>query len=106
MQTANVTWEALRSLDSATFTGIYLALGTPLVHPSFILTIVNNSTVIVTVSINGTSDVDAVGIGATKEYKIDNERGLNSIPAGTQFFIKGAAGTGLVYLSSLYIIEA
>ena len=34
--TTRLAWETLRSIDSATFVGTYLALGDPLANPSYI----------------------------------------------------------------------
>ena len=45
--------EALRSRDSATFTGAYQTLGTTLNFASPLLKFVNNSTVLVTISWDG-----------------------------------------------------
>ena len=53
-----VFYEALRSINSATFTGVYQALGTVLAHNPFLIKMVNNSTVPVTVSIDGIVDHD------------------------------------------------
>lgn len=103
---ARVTWEPLRSIDSATLTGSYQALGTPLVHPSYKLKIVNNSTSLVTISINGTSDIDVVPSISGWIYDetvLGPANNLPAVPAGTQIFVKGAAGTGLIYLVSQFI---
>lgn len=104
--TNNLDWEVLRTLDSATLAGAYLALGTPLLHPSYILKIVNGSTSIITVSRNGTSDIDVVLAGGTVEYNEGKgqEAYQLSAPQGTQFYVKGTAGTGLIYLVSQYIV--
>jgi hypothetical protein len=102
--TQRLTWETLRSVDSATLTGIYVKLGTPLVNPSALLKIINNSTVLVTVSIDGVTDIDVAPSGSFWLYDESKTRNLESVPAGTQFWIKGAAGTGSVYLVTQYII--
>lgn len=49
-------FETLRTIDSATFTGSYQAVGTVLTNPSVLLKIVNNSLVAVTISYNGVND--------------------------------------------------
>lgn len=103
-----LTWETLRSIDSATLTGSYQAVGTPLAHPSYICKLVNNSTVLVTISIDGTNDVDVAPAGSFWLYD-ESKAGLNSampaLPAGTQILVKGSAGTGSIYLVTQYIIQ-
>ena len=104
--TTRLAWETLRSIDSATFTGSYQALGTPLVNPSYILKMVNNSTVLVTVSINGTTDIDICP--ANSFWLYDEDEGNQehvAMPAGTQIYVKGSAGTGSVYLVTQYRIR-
>jgi len=107
--TNRIDWEPLRSIDSATFVGTYLKLGTPLQYPAYILKLVNASDVLVTISINGTSDIDVAPSNSFWLYD-EGKVGINSqypsLPAGTQVFVKGAAGTGSVYLVSQYIVVA
>lgn len=107
--TQRIAWETLRSIDSATFTGSYQALGTPLSYPSYILKLVNNSTVLVTISIDGTNDMDVAPASSFWLYD-ESKSGLNSpfpaCPQGTQVYVKGSAGTGSVYLVSQYIIQS
>jgi hypothetical protein len=104
--TTRVTWEPLRSIDSATFTGSYQAVGTPLQQPSYILKLVNNSNVLVTISIDGVNDVDVAPANSFWLYDEDTSGNPSpeSIPAGTQIYVKGSAGAGLVYLVSQYIV--
>lgn len=103
--TTRLTWEPLRSIDSATFTGNYLPLGDPLSHPAYILKLVNNSTVLVTISIDGTTDIDVAPSNSFWLYDEDEgNQSHEAIPAGTQIYVKGSAGTGSVYLVSQYII--
>lgn len=107
--TDRIAWETLRSIDSATFTGSYQALGTPLANPSYICKLVNNSTVLVTISINGTTDIDVAPAGSFWLYdegKTGVSSGFPAISKGTQFYVKGSAGTGSVYLVSQYIIQS
>jgi len=102
-----LNWEPLRSIDSATFTGSYQLLGTPLNHPSYILKIINNSNVLITISIDGVVDVDVVPAGSFVLYDEDTS-GIptpEAIPQGTQFFVKGNAGAGSVYLVTQYIVS-
>jgi len=105
--TNRLAWETLRTLDSATFTGVYLALGTPLLYPSYICKLVNNSTVLVTISIDGVNDVDVAPSGSFWLYdegKVGSAGAFPALPARTQIYVKGSAGTGLVYLVTQYII--
>lgn len=106
--TAKIAWETLRSVDSATFAGTYTLLGTPLVHPSYICKLVNNSTVLITISIDGATDVDVAPANSFWLYdegKVGMSGALPALPAGTQIFVKGTAGTGSVYLVSQYIVQ-
>jgi len=105
--TGRLTWEPLRSIDSATVSGTYQAVGTPLAHPSYICKMVNNSTKDVTISIDGTTDVDFCPAGSFWLYdegKVGLSGSLPALPAGTRFFVKGTAGTGAIYLVTQYII--
>lgn len=102
--TTRIAWETLRSIDSATFTGSYQALGTPLAHPSYICKLVNNSTVLVTISINGSTDIDIAPAGSFWLYDEAKTEAHEGLPQGTQIFVKGIAGTGSVYLVTQYQI--
>jgi hypothetical protein len=106
MATNRVQWEPLRSIDSSTFTGSYQAVGTPLVNPSYILKLVNNSTMLVTISIDGVNDIDVAPANSFWLYD-EGKMGISAqfpaVPAGTQVYVKGLAGTGSVYLVSQYI---
>ena len=64
LYSSKVTWENLRTINSSTLTGAYAALGTPLANPSYILKMVNNSNVLVTVSIDGVNDIDVCPAGS------------------------------------------
>lgn len=100
-------WEVLRTIDSATFTGAYQALGTPLLHPSYKCKLVNNSTSLITISNDGINDKDVAPGGSFWLYDegtVSQSGSFPALPAGTQIYVKGAAGTGLVYLVSQYII--
>jgi hypothetical protein len=100
-----LAWETLRTLDSATFVSTYLKLGTPLLNPSYICKLVNNSNVLVTISIDGATDIDVAP--ANSFWLYDEGKGQEayqlSLPKGTQIFVRGPTGTGLVYLVTQYI---
>ena len=102
--TTRIEWETLRSIDSATFVGTYLKLGGPLLFPSYKIKLVNNSNVLVTVSKDGTTDIDVAPANSFWLYDEDVTNNHESLPAGTQIFVKGSVGTGSVYLVSQYLI--
>jgi hypothetical protein len=107
MFTSRIAWENLRTIDSATFVSTKLPLGDPLLFPSYILKLVNNSTVLVTISIDGVNDVDVAPANSFWLYdegKVGMNSGFPAMPKGTQIYVTGAAGTGLVYLVSQYLI--
>lgn len=100
-------YEALRSRDSATFTGAYQTLGTAITHAASIVKIVNNSTVLVTVSVDGTTDHDILPANSFTLYDVTSDSPSNRSDvfwkAGTQVYVKGSAGTGSVYLVVQYV---
>lgn len=103
-----ITYEPLRSVDSATLMGAYLKLGTPLAHPASIVKLVNNSTVLITISIDGVTDHDVVPPNSFFLYDETSNSPVNIseesvyMPQGTQYYISGSVGTGLVYLVVQY----
>lgn len=108
--TTRLNWEPLRSLNTATNptfgAGGYAALGTPLANQSYILKLVNNSNVLVTISTDGVNDYDVAPANSFWLYD-ENEGSSNFLPAGTQIYVKsgtGAAGVGIIYLVTQYII--
>lgn len=104
MYTTRIAWETLRTL-AGPFSGAYQALGGPLLHPSYILKLVNNSTVLVTISIDGVTDVDVAPAGSFWLYDEDEGNQQHpAMPQGTQIYVKGTAGTGSVYLVSQYLL--
>lgn len=103
--TQRIAWETMRSIDAAALTGGYDALGTPLTEPSFILKLVNDSDTSVTVSIDGSNDIDILPANSFVLY--DETKGkipdVQFIPENTQFYVSGVAGTGTIYLVSQYL---
>ena len=107
--TFRLNWEPLRSVNSATLTGVYVTMGTPLVYPGYILKMVNNSTSLVTISLDGINDMDvcpANSFWLYDEGKVGLSGGFPALPAGSQILIKGAVGTGLIYLVNQYIVPS
>jgi len=107
--TSRIAWETLRSIDAASIAdaALYYPIGTALQNPSYICKMVNNSSVLVTVSIDGENDIDVLPANSFwlyDEAKYGNPA-IQFLPAGTQFFVKGATGgTGLIYLVTQYIV--
>ena len=101
--------ETLRTINSATFTGSYQALGTALSHNVLLVKITNNSTVGITVSWDGVNDHDFVPAGSFVLYDITANKPQQSpglfIGKGTVFYVKAAAGVGTVYITTLYGVE-
>lgn len=112
--TSRIAWETLRSVDSASApfnTGVYTPIGGPLIHPSYICKLVNNSNILVTVSIDGVIDIDVAPANSFWLYDegkmLPGVAPVLALPQGTQIFIKsgtGAGGTGLIYLVTQYIL--
>ena len=103
--------EPMLTINSASFSGSYLpflnslSATTPITNPSRILLLINGSGVIVTISWDGTTDHLVLLPGAAFVF----DESANSVSeatlttaGGTQFYAKGSASTGLVYLSTFY----
>lgn len=102
--TTRLAWETLRVIDSATLTGGYDPIGTPLEHASYICKLVNNSTNLVTISIDGETDIDVAPANSFWLYDEMKTKEHEGLPSGTQFFVSGTAGTGNIYLVSQYLV--
>ncbi len=107
--TRKLLYDTIRTIDSSTFTGSYQNLGSALSFPCSIVKVVNNSTVLVTVSIDGTTDQDILPGNSFFLYDVTSdsptESGSIFIQKGTQFYVKGAVGSGSVYLVTLYVSQ-
>ena len=100
--------ETIRSIDSATYTGSYQKLGTPLSYACCLAKFVNNGTTAMTISWNGVDDHDFVPANSFALYDVGSDAGAQRglyISQGTQFWVKGTAGTGLVYLTAFHTSE-
>src|SRR5574338_128171 len=102
-----IKYEALRSIDSATFTGSYQAVGTPLTHAARKVKFKNLSNQIVTISTDGTNDMDVfqANSGDSDDISANSNGGYIEavmFPVGTQFYVKGSAGTGSFYIVVQY----
>lgn len=114
--TNRVTWELLRSFDTSTIASasVFYNVGGPLLYPSYKLKMVNNSNILVTVSIDG---VHAYDVCPANSYWLYDETQASistastpAIPQGTQISIQygsyvATPGTGLVYLVSQYLVQ-
>lgn len=107
--TQRLAYETIRSVDTSTLSGSYVALGTPLLHPATIVKMVNNSNVLVTVSTDGTNGHDILPGNSFFLYDVTANlpSSTNAVlmPAGTQYYVSSSAGIGLVYLVIQYIVQ-
>ena len=98
----------MTSISATTLTGAsYQIIGVPLPNPCSLIKIVNNSTVDVSISTDGLTDMDIVPTGGFTLYdataNLPHSSDATLFPKNTQFFVKGVAGTGSIYLVGLYI---
>lgn len=98
-------FEPLRSLAFGAVAAGYTAIGTPLLNPCRILTIVNTCNVGVILSLDGVTDHIIVPAGTAKVYDETSNRSASIqgfyIPQGTQFSVKreaAAPASGNVYI--------
>ena len=108
--TTKITYGSLASVDSSTLSGSFVSIGSPLLYQSGIVKFVNNSNVLITVSIDGVNECDILPANSFFLYDITSNlpNGLQGsfFPEGTQFYIKGSSGTGRVYLAYLYLMPS
>lgn len=100
----------LRTINSSTLTSSYQNLGAPLSHPASLIKLINNSNVFVTLSTDGINDMDVCAANSFFLYDETANSPTNGVdavffPEGTQFMIKGTAGTGSIYLVVQYIVQ-
>jgi hypothetical protein len=103
--TNRIAWETLRSINSTTLNGTYQAVGSAFANPSYKCKLVNNSTSLVTISIDGLTDIDVAPAGSFWLYDETITAREESLPKGTQIFVKGSAGTGLIYLVTQFLVS-
>lgn len=100
-----VHFETLRSIDSATFSGAFQAVGTPLANPCRLIKFVNNSNKDVIVSDDGINAKDIVPANSFALYDFTSNEIKDEgffFPMGTQLYAKGSAGVGLFYITVIY----
>lgn len=100
--------ETERVADATLFNNTFQTFGTPLDNPSRMLIFVNNSTIDVKISFDGTNAAFTVLASANVILDLTSNA-VSGVPLevreGTQFYIKGAAAGGAgeeVYLSTFY----
>lgn len=108
--TNRLLYEPLRSIDSATFTGDYQAIGEPLANPCTLIKLINASNQLVTISVDGVTNHDVAPANSFWLYDITTntprEEGSGIfVSQGTQYYVSGSAGTGLVYLVVQYVMR-
>jgi hypothetical protein len=97
--------DVLRSINSATFTGAYLPIGTPLAFSVRIIKFTNLSTSTCTISWDGINPHEIIPSGGFVLLDVSSNREnaqFFEIQMGTQFYVSGAVGTGDVYISCYY----
>lgn len=102
-----IGFEAMKTIDSATFTGSYQVVGTVTSNEARAFCITNNSNKAVTFSLDGgTTDHMFLPANTFRLYDIASNRSNNApylaLAKGTQFMAKGSAGTGLVYIELIF----
>jgi hypothetical protein len=98
-----IRWEmeTLRTRAASTFTGSYQTLGSATLNKAVGFHIINNTNVDVTISNDGVHDKMFVPTGSFVLLDIAANCESNDesfLPAQTQFYVKGSAGTGSIYL--------
>ena len=93
----------MQSRAASTYNNTYQTLGNALSAPAVIAKIVNNGSVDLLISTDGTTDNDIIPANSFCLYDLRTNRGDDEddfmFRQGTQFYVKGAAaGTGTVYL--------
>lgn len=97
----------LTSFDSASLTGTYQPINSSgLDFPCFYVRINNTSNVVVTISYDGVNDHDVILASDKLDLNLQTNAGsatnVCNFAKGKVIYIKGTAGTGLVYVSGYY----
>jgi hypothetical protein len=84
----------------------YTAIGTALVNPSRILYMVNTTNALLTFSLDGVNDHFVIPASTSIVLDLTTNKsdqgGVANISAGTTIYVKGAPGSGSVYLTTWY----
>lgn len=99
--TTQMTPMALISFDSSTLSGSYQSVGAITISAQ-VLKITNNSSVDMTISWDGVHDHDFIPkmSGFVLDVTTNGEQLFCAIRKGTNIYVKGSAGTGLIYISA------
>ena len=95
---------AMTSKDSSALTGGYDVVNTGLTDPCFILRIVNDSNKDITISYDGVSPHDYLIAGTDIMIHTHQQREFNNVSfrRGQPVYVKGAVGTGFIYVVGYY----
>lgn len=98
--------EPIRSLAFGSISGTYAGIGTPFVNPSRITYIVNTTDVLLTFSFDGINDHFVIPSQAYLLIDISSNASITggafNIAANQRIYVKGAPGSGTVYLSTFF----
>lgn len=97
----------LTSIDSATFTGAYQVINAAgLPEACSIIRIINASNKAITISFGGVIDHEYLPASTILQLPFQSNSSpsgqVAQLKQGTKVYVKGASGTGLVYLSGYY----
>ena len=95
--------DPIRSIAASTFTGALQAVGTPTLRGIRIIKFINNTTVPVFVSWDGSGSIlnDFVPANSFCLYDVASDKTHDDnwyVRVGTQFYVEGSAGTGSFYI--------
>lgn len=98
--------EVLRTIAFGSISGTYAGIGTPLLHPGRLYYLVNQTDVLLTFSWDGINDHFVVPAGSYILIDITTNRtatgGAFMVSENTRTYVKGAPGSGSVYLTSFF----
>ena len=97
--------DELRTIDSASFSGSYQAVGSPLTFAARVVKFTNQSGVDVLLSWDGSTDNEIIPSKGFVLLDISANRETANqcaIAANTQFYVNGSASTGNFYISVYY----
>ena len=98
--------EALRTLAFGSISGTYAKLGTPLANAARVLYFFNTTDVLITFSLDGTTDHFIIPTDTGFVFDIasnkSDQSGILYIASNTQVYVKGSPSSGSVYLTSFF----
>lgn len=102
--TSRARFDTERSRDATTFTGAFQTLGSALTATPVIMIVDNQTTVTVELSVDGTNVWKTFTSGEALVLDFRANGGIAGtfyMDGNTQFYVRGAAGTGLFCISML-----